>query len=246
MAYQTDIKPTRAGLFALRSRLRLARKAHKILSMKLDGLVLEVTRLAPKVKQEYDLLLERHARTKFVIAAAYMMEGIAGMTVAAYSVEVNPEITISQRNIFGVKVPVITGENIQTDVIERGYGLLGTTLVIDDLADSYEDLLAAIVKYAGSEATLKHLLSEIERIGRRVKALEHQVIPVLEEAEVYISRMRDEIEREETSRLFHVKRKKEETIESDTRERQKTREYSSDMIKDQAESRSKIEKDPGS
>lgn len=219
MAYQTDIKPTRAGLFALRTRLRLARKAHKILSMKLDGLILEVTRMVPRVKKEYDLLLERHTRTKFVIAAAYMIEGTAGMTVAAYSVEVNPEITISERNIFGVRVPVITGENIQTDVIERGYGLLGTTLVIDDLADSYEELLVAIVNYAGSESTLKHLLSEIDRIGRRVKALEHQVIPVLENAEVYISRMRDEIEREETSRLFHVKRKKEEAIESDTRER---------------------------
>jgi V/A-type H+-transporting ATPase subunit D len=191
--------------------------------MKLNGMVLEVTRLAPKVKQEYDLLLESYARTKFVIAAAYMIEGTIGMTVAAYSVEVNPEITISLKNIFGVKVPVITGENIKTDVTERGYGLLGTTLVIDDLADSYEDLLAAIINYAGNESTLKHLLIEIERIGRRVKALEHQVIPVLEETEESISRIRDEIEREETSRLFHVKRKKEEVIESDARERERGR-----------------------
>ena len=220
MAYQTDIKPTRAGLFALRNRLRIARKAHRVLSMTLDGLILEVTRLAPKVKQEYILLLARHTRTKNLIAAAYMIEGTGGMTVAAYSVEVRPEITISQRNVIGVKVPVISGQNIQTDVTDRGYGLLGTTLVIDDLADAYEDLLVAIVAYAGSEATLKHLLSEIERIGRRVKSLEHQVIPVLEESEVYISRMRDEIEREETSRLFHVKRKKEEILESDARERQ--------------------------
>ena len=211
MVYQTDIKPTRSGLLILRTRLRLAQKAHKILNMKLDGLILEVTRLAPKVKKEHELLIERYTRTKYLIAAAYMIEGTAGMTVAAYSVEVKPTISISQRNIFGVHVPVITGENIQTDVTERGYGLLGTTLVIDDLADSYEDLLAAIIAYAGSEATLKHLLIEIERIGRRVKALEHQVVPVLEETERYLSRMRDEIEREETSRLFHVKRKKEET-----------------------------------
>ncbi len=213
MAYQTDIKPTRAGLLALRSRLRLARKAHKILSMKLDGLILEVTKLAPQVKREYDLLIQRYTRTKFLIAAAYMIEGTMGMTVASYSVEVKPEIDLSVRNVFGVKVPVITGSNVQTDVTERGYGLLGTTLVIDDLADSYEDLLAAIIAYAGSESTLKHLLAEIERIGRRVKALEHQVIPTLEETEMYLSRMRDEIEREDTSRLFHVKRRKEENAE---------------------------------
>jgi len=221
MAYQTDVKPTRAGLLALRSRLRMARKAYKILSMKLDGLILEVTRLAPEVKKEYDLLITRYTRTKFLIAAAYMMEGTVGMTVAAYSVEVKPEIELTKRNVFGVKVPVITGKDIKTDVTERGYGLLGTTLVIDDLADSYEDLLAAIVAYAGSEATLKHLLAEIERIGRRVRALEHQVIPTLEETELYISRMRDEIEREDTSRLFHVKRRKEEAADRDDLERKK-------------------------
>ena len=103
MAYQTDVKPTRAGLLALRNRLRMARKAYKILSMKLDGLILEVTHLAPEVKKEYDLLISRYARTKLLIAAAYMMEGTVGMTVAAYSVEVNPEIDLSQRNVFGVK-----------------------------------------------------------------------------------------------------------------------------------------------
>lgn len=219
MAYQTDIKPTRAGLLTLRSRLRMARKAYKILSMKLDGLIMEVTKLAPEVKREYDLLNERYTRTKFLIAAAYMIEGTVGMTVAAYSVEVKPEIDLSVRNLFGVKVPEITGSHVQTDVTERGYGLLGTTLVIDDLADSYEDLLAAIIAYAGSEATLKHILAEIERIGRRVRALEHQVIPTLEETEIYLSRMRDEMEREDTSRLFHVKRRKEELAERDQNER---------------------------
>ncbi|PWR72062.1 V-type ATP synthase subunit D [Methanospirillum lacunae] len=219
MAYQTDVKPTRAGLLALKNRLRMARKAYNILSMKLDGLILEVTRLAPQVKKEHELLIKRYNRTRFLIAAAYMIEGTVGVTVAAYSVEVKPEIDLSQRNVFGVKVPVITGKNVKTDVIERGYGLLGTTLVIDDLADSYEELLDAIIVYAGNEATLKRLLAEIERISRRVKALEHMVIPTLEETELYISRMRDEMEREDTSRLFHVKRRKEEAAEKTDQER---------------------------
>lgn len=221
MAYQTDVKPTRAGLLALKNRLRMARKAYKILSMKLDGLILEVTRLAPQVKKEYELLISSYNRARFLISAAYMMEGTVGMTVAAYSVEVKPEIDFSQRNVFGVKVPVITGKNVKTDLVERGYGLLGTTLVIDDLADSYEELLDAIVVYAGNEATLKRLLAEIERISRRVKALEHMVIPTLEETELYISRMRDEMEREDTSRLFHVKRRKEAAAEVVEQKRKK-------------------------
>lgn len=205
----SDIRPTRSGLFILRKRIRIAEKAHTILEMKHRGLILEVTRLAPRVKKEYDLLQKRHARVRDLIAAAYMMEGTMGMTIAAYSVETHPSITITMRNVFGVKAPVYTGLDVITDLTERGYGLLGTTLVIDDLANAYEELLDAIITYAGSESTLKHLLIETERISRRVKALETLVIPSLREKEVYIQRMRDEIEREETSRLFHIKRVKE-------------------------------------
>lgn len=214
MVYNTDTKPTRAGLFTLRNRLRIARKAHKILNMKHNGLILEVIRLVPEVKREHDLLMKRYTRTRNVIAAAYMIEGSAGMMVAAYSVETTPEVTVTQRNVFGVRVPEITGKEVRTDVTERGYGLLGTTLVIDDLADSYENLVDAIIAYTGSESTLKHLLAEIERIGRRVRALEFQVIPRLEEIEMEISRIRDENEREDSNRLFFIKRRKEEA--SDT------------------------------
>ncbi|HWQ67314.1 MAG TPA: V-type ATP synthase subunit D [Methanospirillum sp.] len=221
MPYHLDVKATRAGLFQVRIKQRMATKAHRILSMKLDGLILEVTRLAPEVKKEYDLLIERYNRVRHLIVPAYMIEGTVGVRVAAYSVEVKPEISLSVKNVFGVMVPVITGTDVQTDLTERGYGLLGTTLVIDDLADAYEDLLAAIIAYIGSEATLKHILMEIERINRRVKALEHMVIPALDDAVLSISQARDEIEREDLSRLFHVKKRKKELIEAEEEVRKK-------------------------
>ncbi len=210
MGYREEIRPTRAGLSALKNHLRIARKAHQILSMKLDGMMMEVTRIVPEVKQEHDLLMKRYTRTRNLIAAAYMIEGMSGMTMAAYSVEVRPEVTLGEKNLFGVTVPVISGTDIRTDLTERGYGLLGTSLVIDDLADAYEDLIMAIIRYAGNESTLRHLLREIERTGRRVRALEFQIIPKLEESHRVSTRVRDEIEREESNRLFHIKRRKEE------------------------------------
>jgi V/A-type H+/Na+-transporting ATPase subunit D len=209
MPYQPHFEPTRAGLLGLRSRLKMARKAHKILNMKLDGLILEVLKLAPKMKEKYALINKQYKDSQSLIAAAYMIEGTVNLTVASYSVEVSPEVNLTIKNAFGVKIPQITGPSTRTDVIERGYGLLGTSLVVDDLADSYEDLIVAIIAFAEMETSLKHLLNEIKRISRRVKSLEHQVIPTLEETERSLSRMRDEIEREETNRLFHIKKMKE-------------------------------------
>jgi V/A-type H+-transporting ATPase subunit D len=137
-----------------------------------------------------------------------MIEGMLNLTIAAYSVESKTEIELSEKNLFGVRVPVITGDNVRTDLTLRGYGLLGTSMVIDDLADAYEGLVEAIIAYAGNAAALSHLLSEIERINRRVKALEHVVIPSLKQSIKTISAAREELEREEQTRLFHVKKRR--------------------------------------
>ncbi|HOJ95328.1 MAG TPA: V-type ATP synthase subunit D [Methanospirillum sp.] len=209
MPYLRDVRPTKSELLVLRTRLQIAKRARKTLQMKLDGLIMEVTRLAPEVKAEYDLLMARYRRVRHLLAPAYMIEGMLNVTIAAYSVESKTEIELTEKNLFGIRVPVISGTNVRTDLMERGYGLLGTSLVIDDLADAYEKLVDAIIAYAGNAAALNHLLREIERITRRVKALENVVIPSLETSIATIASSREEIEREEQSRLFHIKKKRE-------------------------------------
>jgi len=207
VSYLRDIRPTKSELLVLKSRLKIAVRSHKTLQMKLDGLILEVTKLAPLVKAEYDLLMVRYRRVRHLLAPAYMIEGMLNVTIAAYSVESKTEIEVSEKNLFGIRVPVITGSNVRTDLVDRGYGLLGTSLVIDDMADAYEKLVDAIIAYAGNAAALNHLITEIERISRRVKALEHVVIPSLEASIATITASREELEREEQSRLFHVKKR---------------------------------------
>lgn len=207
MSYLRDVRPTKSELLVLKTRLKIAVRSHKTLQMKLDGLIMEVTRLAPEVKAEYDLLRVRYRRVRHLLAPAYMIEGMLNVTIAAYSVESKTEIELSEKNLFGIRVPVITGSNVRTDLVDRGYGLLGTSLVIDDLADAYEKLVDAIIAYAGNAAALSHLIAEIERITRRVKALEHVVIPSLEKSIATITASREELEREERSRLFHVKKR---------------------------------------
>ncbi|MDD1724520.1 MAG: V-type ATP synthase subunit D, partial [Methanospirillum sp.] len=185
-----DIRPTKNELFALKNRIRIANRAYNTLNMKLDGLILEVSRLAPEVKKEHDLLMVRYNRVKHLLAPAYMIEGMLNVTIAAYSVESRIDIGFSKRNVYGISIPVISGTDVRKDLTERGYGLLGSSLVIDDLADAYEGLVEAIIQYAGNAMALNLLVKEIERLSRRVKALKNQVIPSMEENITIISRVR--------------------------------------------------------
>jgi len=78
--------------------------------------------------------------------------------------------------------------------------MLGTSAVIDEAAEAFEDLVEAIIEAAEIETTMKRLLDEIESTKRRVNALEFKVIPELTEARDFIKMRLDEMEREELFR----------------------------------------------
>jgi len=174
--------------------------------MKHDGLIHEFSSFAPQVKKELDFLIIRHTRARTLMIAGFMVEGSDALTLSANSVESLIHIDLHTRKIFGVITPVIEGIDIKSDLVFRGYSLYNTSLITDDIVDTYEDLVEAIITYSAHESTLKRLLVEIERIGRRVKALENIVIPQISHAITVMSRARDELEREEHARLSHVKK----------------------------------------
>jgi len=89
--------------------------------------------------------------------------------------------------------------------MERGYGMLGTTPVIDETALAFEELVEAIIRSAEVETTMKRLLDEIESTKRRVNALEFKVIPEMTAARDFIKMRLDEMEREELFRLKKIK-----------------------------------------
>ncbi|KDE54985.1 V-type ATP synthase subunit D [Methanoculleus sp. MH98A] len=201
-----DIKPTRAGLLIVRRRFALAERVHRLLSMKLDGMMLELVRLTDQAARERQELEKKYAGAREMVAVAAMMEGATGVLLAALSVEANPTYTTGHRNIFGVRLPDLEPVMVRKTLDQRGYGILGTSSVIDDAADAYEELLEAIIATAELEGGVKHLLDDIEKTRRRVNALEFKIIPELTEARRFIENQRDEMERQEWTRLRRIKK----------------------------------------
>lgn len=204
-----DVRATRAELLATRRQIALADRAHTVLKRKLDGLILELSRRAGEARLRREALEERYREARDEIAAATMMEGVTGVMLAAFSVEEYPTIGLTRQNVFGVILPELEGENIHKTLDERGYGLLGTASVIDDAADAFEDLIEQILATAEAEGSVTRLVVEIERMRRRVNALEFKVLPDLLEKRRAIELRRDELEREERTRLLRIKKIKE-------------------------------------
>jgi V/A-type H+-transporting ATPase subunit D len=200
-----DIKPTRSELINLKRRIALSERGYKILKMKRDGLILEFFKVLAEAKDTRGELLLKYQHAVGMMALANTVEGAIGVKSAAFSVQEVPQIKLMSKNIMGVVVPEIEASQVKKSVVDRGYGVLGTTSVIDETALAFEELLEAIIESAEIETTMKKLLEEIESTKRRVNALEFKVIPDLTEARDFIKMRLDEMEREELFRLKKIK-----------------------------------------
>jgi V/A-type H+-transporting ATPase subunit D len=202
-----DVKPTRSELINLKRKIKLSERGYNILKMKRDGLILEFFNVLEEAKESRGSLLEKYEQACEMIKIANTMEGAIGVKAAAMAVQENPQIDLKQKNIMGVVVPEIESSAVRKDISTRGYGLIGTSSVIDETATLFEELVEEIIKAAEIETTMKRLLDEIEGTKRRVNALEFKVIPELTEAGDFIKMRLDEMEREELFRLKKIKAK---------------------------------------
>ena len=200
-----DIKPTRSELINIKRRIKLSERGYNILKMKRDGLILEFFKVLQQAKDSRGARTERYTHAMEMIALAETVEGAIGVKAAAFSASDIPAITLASKNIMGVVVPEIEASSVRKGILDRGYGMLGTSAVIDETAEAFEDLLEAVIEAAEIETTMKRLLDEIESTKRRVNALEFKVIPELTEARDFIKMRLDEMEREELFRLKKIK-----------------------------------------
>ena len=200
-----DIKPTRSELINLKRKIQLSERGYKILKMKRDGLILEFFKVLATAKDTRGDLLNKYQVAVEMMAVANTVEGAIGVKSAAVSVKEVPEITLKSKNIMGVIVPQIESSKVKKSLVDRGYGVLGTSTVIDETASAFEELVEAIIESAEIETTMKRLLDEIEKTKRRVNALEFKVIPELTAARDFIKMRLDEMEREELFRMKRIK-----------------------------------------
>ena len=200
-----DVKPTRSELIATRKRIKLSISGHKLLKMKRDGLIIEFFELLPKVKNMRSQLVELYIVADRKLAVAMVADGKSALKSAANCRQTPPQVELSENNIMGVVVPQIKVSTIQKSVEERGYGLIGTSVRIDESVHAFEKLAEKVLEAAELETTMKKLLDEIESTKRRVNALEFKVIPNLEEIASYITLRLEELERENVFRLKRIK-----------------------------------------
>ena len=201
----SDVKPTRMELIETKRKIKLSKSGYKLLKMKRDGLIMEFFELLPKVKDLRGQLSDLYVDAMEKLAIAVAADGKTALESAANCLNKAPEVELSSNNIMGVVVPAVKVTPVEKSLEDRGYGLVGTSIRVDEAVHAFEKLSEMIILAAEGETTMKKLLDEIESTKRRVNALEFKVIPSLEEVAKYISFRLEELERESIFGLKRIK-----------------------------------------
>jgi|TARA_A100001037_G_scaffold96749_1_gene88136 V/A-type H+-transporting ATPase subunit D len=192
-------------LIETKRKIKLSKSGYKLLKMKRDGLIMEFFELLPKVKDLRSQLSALYSDAMEKLAIAVAADGKTALESAANCLNKAPEVELSSKNIMGVVVPSVEVTAVEKSLEDRGYGLIGTSIRVDEAVHAFEKLSEMIILAAEGETTMKKLLDEIESTKRRVNALEFKVIPNLEEVAKYISFRLEELERESIFGLKRIK-----------------------------------------
>ena len=200
------VSPNRMELMRLKSQLETARRGHRLLKDKRDGLMRTfMTKVSHvvRLRRMVDELLRE------ATSAMTMAESVMGRERLGEALLLNARplsVRVTEDNVMSVHIPrfeIDYESRHRTD--NYPYGLASTTAELDLAIEALQDALQAMLELASAEKEIQLLSGEIERTRRRVNSLEHVMIPEYEATIREISLKMDENERAHLTRLMKVK-----------------------------------------
>jgi len=203
VASGSNVLPTKIELIGTRRRLQTAVRVKKVLDDKRDVLLKRLDEMIQQAGQAREGISQPLADAYLALYNAYLklgplrLEGIAVNTPPMVDAQVNV------RRIVDVDIPSLT---LSEKDVGMTYGFADTNVAVDMASMQMRKVLPSIFKAAEFENAIFRLAKELERTQRLLNALEYMIIPRYEASIRYIQQTLEEREREEFTRLKHVKK----------------------------------------
>ena len=195
-------------LLKTKRKTALAEKGHRLLSEKLDALMMEFMNAARNADEIADNTINQLMKARDSMLVANSIVGSSELKSLSISSEPLNEVEIRFRKVMGVSLPRVQEVTLQRKPDERKYSIILTNPLVDEVSLEYEKSAECVLRLLEVELTLKSLSKETRKTKRRVNALEYNIIPKLKKTRSYIEMRLAELERESFHRLKIVKRKR--------------------------------------
>lgn len=190
MAILSGYSPTKMALLELKSKHVRAKKGHKLLNDKQEGLMaafMEIIRTAQRLREEVEKNLS-DVFTYLLIASGSTPHP-EFMETALLKATMTATLKVNVKNIMSVKIAEMEAKFSE----DKGtYGFLHTTGGLDTALAKLKEFIPTLVQLAAIEKKAERMAIELEKTRRRVNALEHVMIPNLQDTMKFIQQALDE------------------------------------------------------
>jgi len=199
--------PTRMALTNTKLRLKGAQTGHSLLAKKRDALTTRFRAILRKVDEAKRKMGRVMQLASFSLAEVTYATGDISYLVQEQAKTASFRVKAKQENVSGVVLPAFDVDRVAgSDFNLTGLGRGGQQVL--RAKEVYAKAVETLVELASLQTAFTILDEVIRATNRRVNAIEHVVIPRLENTVKYIISELDEMDREEFFRLKKVQGKK--------------------------------------
>ncbi|KAI0664860.1 vacuolar ATP synthase subunit D [Cubamyces menziesii] len=208
-----NIFPTRMALTNTKLRLKGAQTGHSLLAKKRDALTTRFRAILRRVDEAKRKMGRVMQLASFSLAEVTYATGDISYLVQEQAKSASFKVKARQENVSGVVLPAFEVDRVPgSDFNLTGLGRGGQQVL--RAKEVYAKAVETLVDLASLQTAFMILDEVIRATNRRVNAIEHVVIPRLENTIKYITSELDEMDREEFFRLKKVQGKKKRDAEA--------------------------------
>jgi len=198
-----QVNATRMELSKLKNKLVTARRGHKLLKDKQDELVrqfLEIIQMYKALRSDAEKKLSQVVKTYELVHSSHSeIEIYEKMLVAANEIKAD----YSVQSIMGISVPKISFE-ASTPTLT--FSLIDSDPNLDESILMLGSIFPELLNLAQVDKTCHRLAKEVEKVRRRVNAIEYFMIP---ELEIQIKEITGKLADAERSNIIRTMKSKE-------------------------------------
>ncbi|NCP67467.1 V-type ATP synthase subunit D [bacterium] len=197
-----NVTATRMTMLGLKNQTKVAKRGHKLLKDKQDGLMQEfltIVHKAKKLRTDVEAAI-KGANESFLLAQAAMPKEILENVLSTPTQKLS--LQVKTKNVMSVRIPVF---KLKTEGNALHYGLTQTRGELDLAISEFSKVFLLLLELAEIEKSAENLALEIEKTRRRVNALEYRLIPDLEDTLKFIKMKLGEAERSAIVQVMAIK-----------------------------------------
>ncbi len=203
VATGSSVLPTKIELIGTRGRLQMAKRVKKVLDDKREVLLKRMDEMIQQASQARNEISQPLADAYLALYDAYLKLGPLRLEGIAANTPPMVEVDINVHRIVDVDIPFM---KLSEKELSMTYGFADTSVAVDTASMQMKRILPSIFRAAEFENAIFRLAKELEKTQRLLNALEYMIIPRYESSIMYIQQTLEERERDEFTRLKHVKK----------------------------------------